>query len=373
MSQAIATPPPATAFRRFWRRVWDDPESRSTLIGVLGVVLIHLLLLLLAPYLARIEGVALAPRAIDPSKQFNIEIAPDTFAQPKSQPAPPDRFVETNPDAPTNEPDKTRNFGAHSQQAAQETPTPDGRSDRPATEGKADVDTTQIVSGRLTTPEEQLEAMPAVETPPAVATTEAPRAEQNPLPGFEKVEGDNPLTYGSNVARIPDTPAQPVRERVEGARDVPVVAGATVAAPSIDPTRPRPRPQLTKQPQVRPAVLAENKFGTSNIGLNAWDARWSNYGAYLQRMIDTIQIQWERILVQSQVHPPSGTMVTVKFVLDSEGKIARIVDVANQSTEAGAAACIAGITDRAPYGPWTEDMKQVLGEQQELTFTFHYQ
>ena len=82
------------------------------------------------------------------------------------------------------------------------------RSDRPATEGKKDFDTTQIVSGRLTQPQEQLPPAP----PPMPATeaiAAATRAEQNPLPGFEKVEGDNPLTYGSNVAKIPD----PLRHR----------------------------------------------------------------------------------------------------------------------------------------------------------------
>jgi hypothetical protein len=36
-------------------------------------------------------------------------------------------------------------------------------------------------------------------------------------------------------------------------------------------------------------------------------------------------------------------------------------------------ACMSAITDRAPYGEWTDDMKAVLGEQQEMTFTFYYQ
>ena len=31
------------------------------------------------------------------------------------------------------------------------------------------------------------------------------------------------------------------------------------------------------------------------------------------------------------------------------------------------------ITDRAPYGPWTDDMIAMLGKQQEMTFTFYYQ
>jgi hypothetical protein len=202
--------------------------------------------------------------------------------------------------------------------------------------------------------------------------TEAARAEQNPLPGFERTEGENPDAYGSNVTRIPEN-VRPVPERIEGAKDAPLIDGGATIQPVIDPMRPRPRPQITKQLQVRPAILTENKFGTSNIGLNAWDARWSNYGAYLQRMIDTIQIQWERILVQSQVYPPSGSTVTVKFVLDAEGRISRIVDVNNQSSDAAAAACVSGITDRAPYGTWTEDMRAVLGDEQEMTFAFYYQ
>jgi hypothetical protein len=34
---------------------------------------------------------------------------------------------------------------------------------------------------------------------------------------------------------------------------------------------------------------------------------------------------------------------------------------------------MSAITKPAPYGPWTDDMKAVLGEQQEMTFTFYYQ
>ena len=36
-------------------------------------------------------------------------------------------------------------------------------------------------------------------------------------------------------------------------------------------------------------------------------------------------------------------------------------------------ACTSAITARAPYGPWTDDMIAVLGQSQELTFTFFYQ
>jgi hypothetical protein len=369
MNHSLATPPPGSALRRYLVRTWEEPDSRSTLIGLVGVVLFHLLLLVTAPRLFTLDASVL-PRAHDSAKQFNIELAPELFAdQAREEPL---NFVETNPDAPENTPDRTTNFGAHNQQVAQPEATPDGRSDRPATEGKPDIESNQIVSGQLLTPEERLEAFAAIEMPPAEPTQVAPRAEQNPLPGFEKIEGENRDGFGSNVARFPENP-RPIPERIEGARDVPVVEAATGFQPVVDPQRPRPRPQITRQQQVRPAILAENRFGTSNIGNIAVDARWSNYGAYLQRMIDTVQIQWERLLIDGRVYPPSGSTVTVKFVLDDEGRIAHIIDVDNRATEQAARACVSGINDRAPYGPWSDDMKAVLGDRQEMTFTFYYQ
>lgn len=374
MNQTLATPPPATAIRGYFARLWADPDTRSTLVGLAGVLLFHLFLWLTAPQLLRVEVVPVTPRPNDAaSKQFNIEIAPDVFEKKKTA-APPNKFVEANPDAPDNVPDKTENFSDRNQQVAQEKPTPDGKSDRPAIEGKKDFEnSTQIVSGQLTQPIEHVEAVPpTIETPPSEALASALKALQNPLPGFEKKEGENKEAYGSNITRLPEN-VRPIPERIDGAKDAPLIEGAMAIQPAIDPKRPQPRPQLERAAQVRPAILAEHKFGTPNIGLPAYDAKWSNYGEYLKRMIESIQIQWERILVQSRVSPPAGTFVVVKFILDSEGKIAQIVKVDNQSNQQGESACLSAIIDRAPYGAWTDDMKAVLGEQQELTFSFYYQ
>jgi hypothetical protein len=63
----------------------------------------------------------------------------------------------------------------------------------------------------------------------------------------------------------------------------------------------------------------------------------------------------------------------VKFIINSDGKITRIVNVENHSSEQAARACASAITDRSPYGVWTDDMKAMLGENQEMTFSFHYQ
>ena len=374
MNQTIVSPPLTTVLRRWAVRAWDDPDTRSTLIGFAGVLLIHLLLWLVGPAVMRFDAVPVAVRPEVKGHDFNIELAPETFAKqpPKQEPF---KFVETNPEAPENVPDKTNNFAAQNQQVAQETPTPDGRSDRPATEGKKDFESSQIVTGQLSKPVEQLQAyVPPAEVPPAEQVVTAPRAEQNPLPGTEKVEGENKEGYGSSLAKRLDN-ARPVPERVEGVRDAKAPDGSPAMStqPSIDPRRPQPRPQLVKTIQTRPAILAENKFGTTNIGPTAVDARWSNYGAYLQKLINSVQIQWERIIIEQSANPVIGSVVAVKFVINDEGNIIDIGVENSTANEIATRACVSAITDRMPYGPWTDDMRAVLGDRQQMTFTFYYQ
>jgi len=374
MSQSYVSTLPSPARGKWWARLWSDPDARSTTVGVAGVVVFYLLLWIAGPHLLTIEHVPVAPRPQSTAREFNIELMPEEPLSPVEKKADPFKFVETNPDAPENTPDKTTNFAAQNQQVAQEKPTPDGRSDRPATEGKKDFESNQIVSGRLVDPVERLEAVqpPAPETPVAETPVAPPRAEQNPLAGTEKIEGENKDGLGTNIAKRLDN-AQPVPEKVEGARDVKDFAGATSMAPAIDPRRPRPRPQIVQQQQVRPAILADNKFGTKNVGLTGIDAKWSNYGAYLQRMVDTVQIQWERLILQMSAMPAGGSTVAVKFIMNDEGKITNITHVDTSANETASRACVSAITDRSPYGPWTDDMKAVLGTQQEMTFTFYYQ
>jgi TonB family protein len=140
----------------------------------------------------------------------------------------------------------------------------------------------------------------------------------------------------------------------------------------IDPKSPRSRASVTRPQMVRPAITAENKFGTANIAPVGRDPKWNQFGAYMQRLIETVQFEWQRVLV-GKSYPPADTTVTVKFVLDSQGRVARILEVKNTSTDSGAGACVSAITNRSPYGPWSDEMKAVLGEQQELTFSFYYQ
>lgn len=354
--------------RKFAASAWSDPDSRSVVIGLLAVLLVHSVLFVAAPYLLRGDVSHPLLRKHAAPRQFNIEIAPNEFVTQAPKPPPPNRYVEANPNAPDNVPDKTNNFSSQNQQLAQEKPDPTKHDDTPKLTGKKDVVSNQTVSGQLTKPQLSAPPVPKLET--AAKTMSAPKQAQDPLAGFEKMkEGDD--GFGSNIGTKPDI-TKPMPEKVEGAKDAPIVEGAESTMPAIDPKRPRARPVLN-QVHTRPAVFQDNDFGTSNIGPAAYSAKWSSYGAYLHKMMEAIQIQWDRILIDSRTEPPSGTSVKIKFTLDSKGKITEIMDVDNNSSEQGKQSCLTAITMTAPYGEWTPDMIAMLGESQELTFVFYYQ
>lgn len=378
MSHSLATPTSSPDTRGWFARLWAEPDTRSILIGVAAVLVIHAIVWFVGPRVFRMEVRPLPPRtAEDQSKFYNIELNTEPQEiKAQEKPKTPDRFVETNPDAPEHTPDKTTNFAAQNQQAAEQDADPKSKADRASTTGKKDFESNQIVSGRLSTPLENLAAIPpspetAQQTAEQEKMAQQQRKEQNPLSGFEKKDGDAKDGIGTNFSQQLAN-AQAIPERIEGGKDVPFDPNATGLV-AIDPRRPRPRPQLVKTQNTRPAVLSENPVKAPNMGLSGYDAKWSEYGQYLQKMIDAVQFQWERLIINLSASNTSGTNVAVKFVLNSEGNISAVVSVNGTAHEIATRACVSAITERAPYGAWTDDMKAALGDKQEMTFTFYYQ
>ena len=121
-------------------------------------------------------------------------------------------------------------------------------------------------------------------------------------------------------------------------------------------------------------IFAEKQTGAPQSGLQAVDVKWTNYGAYLQRMIEMVQIRWDALISEAKKYPKPGCKVAVKFKMNSEGAISRIVSV--DGSGAGPVAeryCVSAITQPSPYGKWTDDMVAKLGTEQEMTFVFYYQ
>ena len=103
------------------------------------------------------------------------------------------------------------------------------------------------------------------------------------------------------------------------------------------------------------------------------DARWDNYGSYLQRMIEAVQGKWEQNLAENRIAADVGSVVSVRFIMDSKGAIVQILRVqpSRGARDEVIGACINAVSSQAPYGDWTEDIVASLGTEQEITLSFY--
>jgi hypothetical protein len=348
-------------------------------IGLLGTLLVHVLLLLLA-ILVRWNQPADSAEPPPEAPIFEVQLAPATPIPPTPTVVPlppvvppkaPPKFVEINPAAPDNVPLQTNNIGAQNQQAAQEKPTPNGKSSTPALNGDPKESSLAIVTGRLNPPTPP-RPPPPPPTPPPVEPPAARQAKSG-LSGTEKVQGTNPDTTGAGVATSPPN-ATPVPEPTEGEKYASEHNGYTIGqVVKVDPRKPEDRLAIATSPvKARPSPLLHNDAGADRPGLIAYDAKWDEFAAYLDRFLDTVQEQWYMNIEDGSVYPPPPTWVTVTFKIDSDGKIAAIVKVASNQADPlrAESSCVGAITTRAPYGAWSPAMIAELGKSQELTLRF---
>lgn len=350
-----------------------DSPNRSIEIGIACTVLFHVLLFWLAPHLTvdRMTGPGAGMGIKPKNRDFNFQLAPGEI--PKPQPKKdPSKFVETNPDAPENTPDKTDNFSNRNQQSAQaEAAAEKDPENRPSVKGQDDIKTDNIVTGEKVPL--QLSAPPA---PSAAEIEEQERAEQKaraeqiPLDGVEKFEGANADGVASNIAKS-KSPSNRAKELQEGSRDSQDPTGGlySINATTAGKPQPKARPRLTP---VRPSILSNRITGTANVGVLGLDARWSEYGDYMQEFIDIVDAKWRAINNESAYSPKSGTNVVVTFKLNSRGET-EFVAVEETAGKAAVYACQAAIEPKGgPYRKWTEQMIAVLGDSQTIVFSFYY-
>lgn len=353
-----------------------ERENRSIGIGVACTILFHVLLLVLAPFFPaeKLTGthsaVAEAAAAAKRGSDFNIELA-----DPETPPPDPFRFVETNPDAPENEPDRTSNFSDRNQQSAQEQkPAEIDPANRPSVQGRDDVEGGAIVSGLRLPPQPGTPVVPLEDVLEEMVpqSPEQARAQQIPLAGTEKAEGDSEDGVGMNVSRN-QQPTTHAQEEVEGVRDAQSQTGGMVERKESVKQQmvPRERPRLASTSTARMSPLQNRIAGTANVGPTGIDARWSDFGVYMRELIDIVDAQWHRLVNEYRGHIAAGTRVAITFTLNSDGEVS-ITQVEETAGRVAVGQCQAAITSRMPYRKWTPEMISVLGDQQTMTFTFYY-
>ena len=350
-----------------------DPADRSILIGVVATVLFHVLLLVLSPRFSfdEFSGIhtGIAVNNANHGKTFDFELAAPVPEEQRK----PLQFVDTNPDAPENEPDKTNNFSNNTQQSAQlhkvDELDPEHRASIKDAQDKIKNDTS-IVSGDLSQPQLGAAARPeSTQKDQQEQKEQQLRMLQAPDAGFEKVEGKSEDGISSNISQV-KAPSTHADQNVEGAPDAKDPNGGLLAVTDAHKAQPKARPRLTAP---RTTILTNRAAGVTNIGIGASDAFKSEYGEYLAELQEIVQMSWYSILEESRVSPQRGTHVVITFKLNSQGEtdIVKVEDF--EAGKQGVFSCQSAIQARQPYRKWTEQMIALLGDEQELVFAFYYQ
>jgi len=349
-----------------------DPSDRSILIGIVATFAIHVILVVLAPEMGldKFSGIhtGISVNNKDHGKTFDFELTPP----PPEAIQPPAQFVETNPDAPANEPDKTSNFSNRNQQAAQAVAAKELDPDRrpSMTNAQDKIKSDAIVTGDLSKPQSGAQAVPEVKNPDLNEQKEQKaRMDQSPLNGFDKSEGKAEDGIATNIAESKN-PTNRADQTLEGAPDAKDPDGALAAIDAAHRAQPKTRQRLTAP---RTTILTNRASGVANVGIIGRDARWSEYGEYLNELMEIVQVQWYSILEESRVSPPHGSHVVITFKINSKGEtdIVKVEDA--DAGKQGVFSCQNAIQARQPYRKWTEQMIALLGDEQTLTFSFYYQ
>jgi hypothetical protein len=369
-------PPPLPEELAAERRRRDESKAdRAPLIvGLGGTVFFHLLVLYaVLVFPPAVDRPFLGEDGASRREQYDKQELTFLLADPPERPK---RFVEVNPDVPDNDPGETDNYGARNQQAAQPVPG-DDRSERPKTTGEAK-ESTAIVTGIRQPPPEPM-PQPGANgqngagmTAVVIGSPGQPKATE-PLPGFEKIIGDNPDGIGTNIGKQPGGKPEdekPQSGKSDGAGSAPqVVAVSGGGVPGV-PGRPAPRPRPKLQ-NVRPTILANQPLSASNAGTTAVNSRLSEAGVWWDEFISTVDAQFQKLAEEMSTRPPSRSTVVIRFMVTKDGEV-RILDIDGEATAGRVAAltCLDAIRARAPYRPWTQDMINMFGEEEEVTFSF---
>ncbi len=158
----------------------------------------------------------------------------------------------------------------------------------------------------------------------------------------------------ADIAPVQETTVQ--KEEIKQLQDIPA---------------PRPRPRLSMKIPAGP--LLDNNKASSNAGVVSVDSRFSEFGAYQQRMIEAISRQWNLLGSRYDLSSAYGSQVLIEFSLNTEGELVNFKIIFSTSTNTGSGLCEQAIQSTAPYGVWTQEMVNVLGTQpQQVRINFLY-
>ena len=92
----------------------------------------------------------------------------------------------------------------------------------------------------------------------------------------------------------------------------------------------------------------------------------------MERLIEAVSARWNSLANEATVDE-RRTKAVIKFVLDKNGYVRDMENMPGTTSKfLGIYMARTAVEDGAPYGPWTPEMVEVFGDDEEVTFAFHY-
>ncbi|MCR5184185.1 MAG: hypothetical protein K6B46_05765 [Opitutales bacterium] len=331
-------------YRTLFSLSYRRGNRKRLLWAALAAVVVHFLIWLIAPKTIDVL-VTLTPvkrTNLDLIKAVDLpeELLPEVFKKPK--------FVPVNSEAKSKKPpEETLRVSSADQRAAQENPDINSWRRSPELDGEKEESLT--VNDRLL-PREFLPPQAEIWRSVYAAGVNPAQEISEEADEAKIAEGIKALVSDTGTVKIGESPKK-APQLIEG-----------VPAP-------------TTQPKVLPApglksLLMKSNTRTNEIGTIAIDARYSEYGEYTQRMLEAIEASWYK-LCENKITGARGHVV-VRFCLRSDGVISSSSILESTAGEVAAYACRDAIESRAPFEEWSQEMIELLGEEEETVISFHY-
>ncbi len=351
----------------------DRLDKDAVIAALVAVLLLHMLAVWLTPRHAPVPEPFRSPE----QQNVRLELLPPPL-EVEDDP----QFMRANPDAPIEVPQDTQNYSHRDQVAAQEEAAPLSEDNMPMLDGDRE-DSNRIVQGSpyeqapmpaaqagQDSAEEatQLEAAPdrnPVWTPPEAMDAE-PEADEGLLSVVDPL--DNP--------EIPEEPTEdnelnPVEQRspADGRGEAQTTAQAQ-----------QPSPQMREPRPDRP-TLRDNSFGpllrtftgVSRTGRISIDTRYSEFGAYWNRVLEAIERQWNNLVYNNQRSIQfNGSEVTIEFLISRDGSVTNVRVVQSSVGRLPETLAIDAIRSPAPFPDWTPEMIAQMGTSTVKRITFIY-
>ena len=279
------------------------------------------------------------------------------------------KFVEANPNTPENPPDEVNKFSFRDQQAAQPEITKNNRPDLvPKINGSNRSVKIVDASRNIKTPE-----------------TQSPRRKENEIKsGKINAQVSKPSITSKDETTKSKSPEGFFSKKLMGDKDKknPEILIASlrderrkslISNANNQNQIPKKRPKLSRELIHGP--LMKSITSAPRVGTVAIECRLHPYGVYIQKMMQSIEEQWNQLArgsIQYLQRDRLPGKVTWRFTLVANGSIQNLSRIDNAGESLPSELCRQAIASRVPFGPWSDKMIEDFGKSDEITISFLY-